>query len=237
LSSPGSPFVLFDIDGTLLDCGKASGETFARAFREVYGVACPIFSPAEVAGLTDLAILNQIALRLGVRNREKFEASRERVFEVYARRLEIEFEQRPPVPLPGAEGAVRELRESGCAVGLLTGSTRETARLKLEYAGINPGLFACGAYSEDGERREMLPPAARARYLELFSREPAVTVLVGDTPRDVSAALATSCEFIGVTTGHYSRASLEEAGARIILEDLSNPVALRETVEGLWRME
>jgi phosphoglycolate phosphatase-like HAD superfamily hydrolase len=176
--------VLFDIDGTLVDCGRASGETFARAFQEVYGVACPIFSPAEVAGLTDLAILNQVASRLGLRNRNEFEASRERVFDLYARHLAIEFAQRPPVALPGAESAVRELCEY-CAVGLLTGSTRETARLKLQYAGIDSGLFACGAYSEDGELRDMLPPAARARYLQLFSREPAVTVLVGDTPRDV----------------------------------------------------
>ncbi|MGH7832229.1 MAG: HAD family hydrolase [Candidatus Binatia bacterium] len=229
--------VLFDIDGTLVDCGGTSGETFARAFREVYGVACPVFSPAEVAGLTDLAIVNQVASRLGLRNREEFEASRERVFDLYARYLAIVFEQRPPVALPGADSAVRALRESGCAVGLLTGSTRATARLKLKYAGIDPGLFACGAYSEDGELRDMLPPAARARYLELFSREPAVTVLVGDTPRDVRAALTTSCEFIGVTTGHYSRASLEEAGARIILDDLSNPIALRDAIEGLWRVE
>jgi phosphoglycolate phosphatase-like HAD superfamily hydrolase len=237
LSIPGSPFVLFDIDGTLVDCGRASGETFARAFREVYGVACPIFSPAEVAGLTDLAILNEVATRLGLRNREEFEAARERVFELYARYLAVEFTERPPVALPGAESAVRGLRESGCEVGLLTGSTRETARLKLQYAGIEPGLFACGAYSEDGELRDMLPPAARARYLQLFSREPAVTVLVGDTPRDVQAALATSCEFIGVTTGHYDRASLEEAGARIILDDLSDSMVLRDAVEGLWRME
>jgi phosphoglycolate phosphatase-like HAD superfamily hydrolase len=230
-------FVLFDIDGTLVDCGRASGETFARAFEEVYGVACPIFSRAEVAGLTDLAIINEVASRLGLRNRKKFETSRERVFDLYARYLAIEFEEQPPVALPGAESAVRELRESGCAVGLLTGSTRETARLKLQYAGIDPGLFACGAYSEDGELRDMLPPAARARYLKLFSREPAVTVLVGDTPRDVQAALTTSCEFVGVTTGHYSRASLEEAGARIILDDLSNPVALRDAVERLRRVE
>lgn len=237
MSSPGSPFVLFDIDGTLVDCGRASGETFARAFQEVYGVACPIFSPAEVAGLTDLAIINEVASRLGLRNRKEFEASRERAFDLYARYLAIELEERPPVALPGAESAVRELRECGCAVGLLTGSTRETALLKLKYAGIDPGLFACGAYSEDGEWREMLPPAARSRFVTLFKREPAVTVIVGDTPRDVQAALATSCEFIGVTTGHYSRVALEEAGARIILDDLSDPIALRDAVEGLWRVE
>jgi phosphoglycolate phosphatase-like HAD superfamily hydrolase len=83
----------------------------------------------------------------------------------------------------------------------------------------------------------MLPPAARSRFVTLFKREPAVTVIVGDTPRDVQAALATSCEFIGVTTGHYSRVALEEAGARIILDDLSDPIALRDAVEGLWRVE
>ena len=42
--------VLFDIDGTLVDCGAASGKGFSKAFHEAFGVPCQIFAPADVAG-------------------------------------------------------------------------------------------------------------------------------------------------------------------------------------------
>jgi phosphoglycolate phosphatase-like HAD superfamily hydrolase len=59
-------------------------------------------------------------------------------------------------------------------------------------------------------------------------------VLIGDTPRDVRAALATHCSFIGVTTGPYPRGSLEEAGARIILDDLSEAHFLLKAIEAVF---
>jgi phosphoglycolate phosphatase-like HAD superfamily hydrolase len=121
----------------------------------------------------------------------------------------------------------------GCVAGLLTGSTRATARIKLASAGIDFGLFACGAYSEDGELREELPPVAQDRFASLFACRPQVTIIVGDTPRDVQAALATGCAFIGVTTGHYGRAALESAGARTVLENLTAANFFLEAVSGL----
>lgn len=104
--------------------------------------------------------------------------------------------------------------------------SQATARIKIESAGIDSKQFACGAYSEDGELRESLPPAARDRFATLFGQEPKVTILIGDTPRDVQAALATGCEFVGVLTGPYDRAALEKAGAKVILNDLSETDSL-----------
>ncbi|MGH7829221.1 MAG: HAD family hydrolase [Candidatus Binatia bacterium] len=227
--------VLFDVDGTLVDCGAASGKSFAGAFEEEFGVPCPIFAPAEVAGWTDAAILAAVIRKLDVRCAD-FDARRARAFENYARRLAEELALEPARELPGARDAVRSVREMpGCAAGLLTGSTQATARIKLESAGIDFGRFACGAYSEDGESRESLPPAARLRFADLFGRGPSRTILIGDTPRDVRAALTTGCHFIGVTTGHYDRLSLEEAGARLVLDNLTETGALCKAVEGFSR--
>lgn len=223
--------VLFDIDGTLVDCGRAAGIGFSRAFEEAFGVPCPIFPPEEVSGLTDAAILAKVVRRLGIQC-DDFARRRGLAFEFYARNLAQELGLRPARELPGAGRAVRAVRElSGCAVGLLTGSTEATARVKLESAGIAFDQFACGAYSEDGEAREALPPAARARFLAFFGGEPGTTILVGDTPRDVEAALATGCGFVGVATGHHDQASLKKAGAEIVLEDLTQIRSLCEAIE------
>jgi phosphoglycolate phosphatase len=220
--------VLFDIDGTLVDCGKAAGKCFSTAFQEAFGVPCPIFTAEEVSGLTDTAILMEVVRRLNLASYD-FDRRRELAFAIYARNLAQELTLCPARALPGAAEAVERVRSiPGCTTGILTGSTEATARVKLETAGISFEQFVCGAYSEDGELREALPPAARARFAKLFGLEPKTTVLIGDTPRDVQAALATGCEFIGVTTGPYDRAALERAGARVILNDLSEP-------EYLWR--
>lgn len=225
--------VLFDIDGTLVDCGVTAGVSFSQAFQEVYGIPCPIFSPEEVSGLTDSAILREIARRLCL----DFDEIRQRemlVFDRYAHNLAAELQKQPARMLPGARQAVQAVRDRpGCAAGLLTGSTERTAKIKLESAGIEPSQFVCGAYSEDGERRDSLPPVARGRFAKIFAREPKSTLLIGDTPRDVEAAIATRCLFIGVTTGLYDRSVLEKAGAQVVLRDLAESDLLLRAIERL----
>lgn len=218
--------VLFDVDGTLVDCGTAAGEGFSRAFQEAFGVPCPIFPPEEVAGLTDSAILMEVIRRLNLKCGD-LDRRRALAFEIYARNLAREFKLKPARAIRGANRALQAVRSMpGCVVGLLTGSTEATARIKLESARIDFNQFVCGAYSEDGELRESLPPAARARFSRIFGQEPKVTILIGDTPRDLHAALATGCEFIGVATGPYDRAALEKAGTRIVFKDLTDTRAL-----------
>src|SRR5215470_7548829 len=164
--SPHS-LVLFDIDGTLVDCGKAAGRAFSAAFQEAFGVACPIFKAEEVSGLTDTAILMEVVRRLKI-DPGDLEQRRERAFQIYAQNLERELKRNPARALPGAGRAVEAVKAvESCAVGLLTGSTEATARVKLETAGISFDQFVCGAYSEDGELREALPPAARRRFTDL----------------------------------------------------------------------
>jgi phosphoglycolate phosphatase-like HAD superfamily hydrolase len=227
--SPHS-LVLFDIDGTLVDCGKAAGKCFSAAFKEAFGVACPIFAAEEVSGLTDTAILMEVVRRLDLAAANS-EERRALAFEIYARNLANELTRSPASALPGASRAVVAVRSMpALTTGLLTGSTEATARIKLEAAGIGFDQFVCGAYSEDGELREALPPAARGRFAKMFGREPQTTVLIGDTPRDVQAALATGCKFIGVTTGPYKKDALERAGARVILNDLTEVDSLCQAI-------
>lgn len=228
--------VLFDIDGTLVDCGVVAGKSFSKAFHEAFGVPCPIFAPEEVSGLTDSAILTEVVRRLDLKC-EDFDRRRNLAFKIYARNLALEFKRQPARAIQGASRAVQASRSMpGCVVGLLTGSTKTTARKKLESAGFDFDQFECGAFSEDGELREALPPVARGRFTRLFGREPNVTILVGDTPRDVHAALATGCEFIGVTTGPYDRTALEKAGARVILKDLTEMHSLCKAIETASRL-
>jgi phosphoglycolate phosphatase len=48
------------------------------------------------------------------------------------------------------------------------------------------------------------------------------TVLVGDTPLDVAAALATGARAVGVATGGFTAQQLAGAGAHAVLPDLAD---------------
>jgi phosphoglycolate phosphatase len=227
--------VLFDIDGTLVDCGKAAGKAFSAAFQEAFGVACPIFAAEEVSGLTDTAILMEVVRRLNL-TPDDLEQRRDSAFEIYAGNLARELKENPAKALPGAARAIETVKSiDSCAIGLLTGSTEATARVKLETAGISFDQFVCGAYSEDGEKREALPPAARGRFAQRYGQEPRATILIGDTPRDLQAAQATGCEFVGVATGPYDKRALIDAGARIVLGDLRDEESLSRAVAAAVR--
>lgn len=201
-------------------------------FRKTFGVRCPALLPKEIAGLTDSAILALVAERAKLADGSL--ERRSELFELYSRELAKKFSAHPPRALPGAVQTVRQLRNfPWCVLGLLTGSTQASARLKLDCAGIPFEQFICGAFAEDGERRELLPPVAQSRFAQLFGCSPQLTISVGDTPRDVEAAQATGCEFIGVATGHYDAAALVAAGASNVLPDLTGTESFAQLISDL----
>jgi phosphoglycolate phosphatase-like HAD superfamily hydrolase len=74
---------------------------------------------------------------------------------------------------------------------------------------------------------------ALAKYADRFgtSIDPGRVILVGDTPRDVDAALSNGCIAVGVATGKYSMAALRDAGAHVVLQDLGDPSAIERILE------
>jgi phosphoglycolate phosphatase len=61
---------------------------------------------------------------------------------------------------------------------------------------------------------------ASQKYGVVF--EPSSTVLVGDTERDVAAALEGGAMIVGVATGVTSEEQLRQAGAHVVLPDLAD---------------
>jgi phosphoglycolate phosphatase-like HAD superfamily hydrolase len=129
---------------------------------------------------------------------------------------------------PGdGRGPARRIYQS-----VLTGSIRPVAEMKLAALGLRDGLDLCiGAYGDDHEDRTQLVHVAQRRAAGVHGRsdtafDGTLTVVVGDTPLDVSAALSAGARVIGVATGLYSEADLVEAGAHAVLADLTDTSAV-----------
>jgi phosphoglycolate phosphatase-like HAD superfamily hydrolase len=108
-------------------------------------------------------------------------------------------------------------------LALLTGNFQPSARLKLEPLGLWH-YFACGAYGDDAADRDGLVPVALGRALECghVGVDPARTLVIGDTPHDVRCAAAHGVRSLAVATGRYSAHELRDAGATVVLDDLSD---------------
>lgn len=223
--------VLWDVDYTLVAADGLGTRLYEVVFLEMFGRELTAVAPK--AGRTDRAIVGDTLALAGV--------ARDQVDPFLARLARVAADGAVPGavrPLPGAAAAIAALATAGVRQSLLTGNIGPLAALKLDRAGLRDHLdLAAGAYGDTHEVRAELVTAARAaagqRYGTDFSG--ARTVLVGDTPLDVEAALATGARVVGVATGSYRAAELVAAGAEIVLPDLTDTGAVLAAVTGSSR--
>ena len=214
--------VLWDVDYTLLRAGGLGNRLYQTTFKDMFGRDLTAIAPK--AGRTDRAILLDTLALAGVAEPrahvDDFLAALAR--QVAALDGSAEAEVRA---LPGAAAAIATLAAAGARQSVLTGNIRPLATAKLAAAGLGEHLdLDVGAYGDVHEGRAELVPvarqAARAAYGADFGGQS--TVLIGDTPLDVAAALATGARAVGVATGSFSAADLAAAGAHIVLPDLTD---------------
>jgi phosphoglycolate phosphatase len=204
--------VLFDIDGTLLVTGGAGAVAWQRAFRELHGIDADIEEHTH-AGMTDPEIA-AIVFR-EVIGRDGSEAERAEAIAAYLSHLADAVEESSGYRvMPGIEELLPRLTHEGVLVGLVTGNIEAAAQIKLARGELNR-FFAFGGYGSDSSDRTELTRRALERGGTVAGSplDPAATIGVGDTPRDVRACHGAGIRVVGVATGSYSLDQLREAGA------------------------
>ncbi len=209
--------MLWDVDYTLLSADGLGTRLYEVVFAEMFGRELTAVAPK--AGRTDRAIIGDTLALAGV--------SRVHVDAFLAALVRAAAEGTVPAqvhPMPGALDAVAALASAsgGIRQSVLTGNVRPLAALKLRLAGLGEHLdLDVGAYGDVHEVRAELVAVAREAARQAYGTDfpGASTVLVGDTPLDVEAALASGARAVGVATGSYPAAAL--AGADVVLPDLT----------------
>lgn len=218
--------VLWDVDLTLVDARGVGFRLYQLAFAELYGrEPAAEAANANMAGRTDRAIALDVLAMSGISNPRgevaRFEAALSRLAPSLA-----EMVLARGVALPGAAAAIaalaaaRPVRQS-----VLTGNVKAMAEVKLKPFGLTAHLdLDVGAYGNESGVRSDLVGLARQRAFAAYGHDYGgqATVLVGDTPLDVEAALVTGARAVGVATGRSSQADLAAAGADAVLPDLAD---------------
>jgi phosphoglycolate phosphatase len=167
------------------------------------------------AGRTDAAITRDLLTLAGV-GAEAIDARWEEVktaaAEVYARLCPPDLSA---TVAPGMVELLDELhaRTAEFRLSLVTGNLEPIARLKLGRAGVGRYFEALrGGFGSDDEDRGRLPAIARARASDP-PWERSRTVVIGDTPHDISCARVDAVRVAAVATGPFAVTELADADA------------------------
>lgn len=234
--------VLWDIDYTLVNARGVGSELYTKVFTGLYGRPLP--QPGSMAGRTDRAIAREVLALAGLDGHDGMDGLDQQllVFQAALNDTAPAFAARARqvvTALPGASAALAGLAAlapgQGPVQSLLTGNIRPMAEIKLAAAGLTRHLdLEVGSYGDLHEIRAELVAPARAAAAAAYGQDfgGTATVLIGDTPLDVAAALATGARAVGVATGHFSAADLAAAGAHAVLPDLTGTAAVVSAILG-----
>ena len=226
--------VLWDIDYTLVATGRAGWHLYERVLAELYGLGMPD-GLGGMGGRTDTSIALEVLAAAGVPDPLAELPRFQQRLATRAPELESMVREHGRI-LPGAAEALAAVsslaaQDDGQLVvqSLLTGNIPALAEVKLGALGLTGHLdLSIGAYGDVSEVRADLVPVARQnaarRYDADFSGT--ATVLVGDTPNDIEAASISGARAVAVASGSFTMQQLRDAGAEVVLPDLTDTGAV-----------
>lgn len=226
-----SRILLFDIDQTLIHTSGVGREALNDAFLELHGLP-DATAEMRFDGRTDRAIMFDVFDRLGV-SAESRDAEFVRTNGRYLELLPAILTKKGGEVLPGAMELLGALTLKGAVMGVATGNSRAGAMVKLTHFGMWD-FFAGGGFGEMyAERhllvREAIDEVARAAGM---LADGSATIVIGDTPHDIDAAVANGARTLAVATGRFSEADLLAAGATWTAPNLRDTAGIVQLLLG-----
>jgi phosphoglycolate phosphatase len=228
-----SKLLLFDLDGTLMLSGGAGKRAMERAMKDRFGID-GAFRDIKPDGMTDPMIFREIFHNFGLEIDDLDETIGQLAEEYRVYMLDEMPRSKEALLMPGVVEVLTELSKyDHVQLALLTGNFEATARIKLDRFDLNR-FFPFGAFASDDPVRSNLPPIAIARAEKHAGHKIGMgrhVFIIGDTDRDVRAALDNGATAVGVATARYTQEDLRKAGAHLTFEDFRDINAVCEKLE------
>lgn len=209
---------VFDIDGTLIRSVELDDTCFVRAFADVLGIEGICADWSRYRHSTDSGLARDIVRRHLGRDPSPQEIAlvRERCCQLLRKA-----KARHPGAIRSVEGAAALLGhlegQTLWRAAIASGSWPESARIKLDAAGLAVDGLPCAFADAAEDRCEILRQAvarATTRYAPLgFAK----VVYMGDGPWDVQTARRLGIAFVGMA-GRQGAEALTSAGATTVLD-------------------
>ncbi|MGD8506654.1 MAG: HAD family hydrolase [Candidatus Bathyarchaeota archaeon] len=200
--------IIFDVDGVLIDSNEIIVEAYKKT-AEKLGLRTP--SLLEIVDLMGRPLVEVVRTLWPESNVELYVKEYRRLF----------MDEHLVVPaVEGAVDAVRELRESGIKIGLLSGKTTFFIEKHLREAGFNINWFGV-IVSFETTRKHKPDPEPLLYAISQLDVRPEEAVYVGDAISDYECARNAKVEYFAVLTGSLGRGDLEKLGVVSIADSVA----------------
>jgi phosphoglycolate phosphatase len=212
-------FVVFDLDGTLIDGYDAIGDALAYAMERL-GV--PALPSERVRVLVGHGIDRLLEKAVGPeRAAEGVRLFRERYPEVAVEKTRL---------LPGVREVVEKLDALGYPMAVASNKPARFSRMILEANGVARHFLEIAGPDENTPTKP--DPTMLLTLMRAAETSPASTVVVGDMEVDSEFGRAAGCRVVLVPGGSRSREELESVPSDALLEKLTDLPSWLEKTDG-----
>jgi pyrophosphatase PpaX len=206
--------VLFDLDGTLIDSIRLILDSYHHTLTQ-----------HQLPPRSDDDWLKGIGTPLHVQFAEwrEYPDQLQAMIATY-REYNLKHHDRMVTVYPGVLEAVRELKASGLATGLVTSKNRQGALRGLRLAGLEALMDVLVCADEVTNPKPHPEPVQKA--VALLGADPAGTVYVGDSVHDMNSGRAAGVKTAAALWGPFGRSHLEGARPDYWLETPGDLVPL-----------
>mgnify|MGYP004499687297 CR=1 FL=1 len=202
--------VLFDVDGTLVDSNDLHAHAWAEAFRQ-FGVEVPLAAIyTQIGKGGDNLIPALLPPDVVQQQQAAIEAYRSELFQRdYLPRV---------VPFAGVRPLFERLAGDGIRILLASSSRQAEVSHMISLLGVED-LVDDFTSKDDVEHSKPCPDIFEAALRKVAPVGADRAIAVGDSPWDVKAAAGAGLRTIGVRSGGFSDADLNDAGAVQLFDD------------------
>lgn len=211
-SPAGVDVVLFDLDGTLIDTLDLILDSMRYTTEKVLGAPLP-----------DEVLMHNVGVPLIVQMREFDEERAEEMLVVY-REHNWRVHDALVKEYPGVEDALRQLIGHQKRLGVVTSKARAVAERGLERFDLGPFFDLIVSYDDVQVHKPDPHPLIFAA--ERMGVPTDRVAYVGDSPHDMTAALAAGCVAVAALWGVGTRERLLEPGPDFAAESMAEVVDL-----------
>lgn len=185
---------MFDIDGTLVQSYDFDSECYQLAIFDVIGIKVDT-NWSQYQHVTDSGILNEIIVSRSLQ--DEYQVIFNEVKKQFILRVKNYISNHDVSPIKGAVSFLSALAQrQDVAISLATGGWAETARLKLEAAGINHSIIPLASACDHYSRIEIMRAAEALSGEHTFRSK----TYFGDGPWDQKASQLLGYNFVAVGT-------------------------------------
>jgi HAD superfamily hydrolase (TIGR01549 family) len=214
MHAPVRRAVIFDVEGTLIDCVPQNLESWQSTLADA-GLTFPLDVLQLYSGMDGDEMLQILAPEM---DHDARRAATQREGAYFKKHFLHHVKA-----FAGVRDLFTALKDQGYSIGLATDCSSDELSHYRRLLDVDDVLdvVACGDDVDEGKPSRALTALAVAKLETQFGTRAAHAIMVGDTPYDAEAATSAGITAIGLLTGGFARPALVEAGCHDVAPDLA----------------